>query len=362
LRNGAGTLDLTGGSLDALVTNIFIGHYLAGASLSESSSLIMPAGSLTADTLMLAEKTNTGAPVITATFTQGGGTVKIRSLVMGQDDGSGATARLLPAYNLNGGTFYAATIGTGGGTFAANSARTLNLNGGVLRNYDAATDLTVNGLDATAAGQVQVILGGGAQSVNADAGRTITFAANTAVSGAGSLVKDGAGMLVLAGANSFTGDTEILAGTLALSGAATLTNSPNLRLGAGATLDVSAMTTPLALVAGQTLAGTGAGCALAGSVDLGAGALALTYTNGQPTLNVSAGRGHGQWRDAAAGRQLQTGGGGRGRSRHRHAARQCHRQWRGRGGGRERQFAIDRRRTLFGRQSCAGGRAGELFP
>jgi autotransporter-associated beta strand protein len=289
LRNGAGTLDLTGGSLDALVTNIFIGHYLAGASLSESSSLIMPAGSLTADTLMLAEKTNTGAPVITATFTQGGGTVKIRSLVMGQDDGSGATARLLPAYNLNGGTFFAATIGTGGGTFAANSARTLNLNGGVLRNYDAATDLTVNGLDATAAGQVQVILGGGAQSVNADAGRTITFAANTAVSGAGSLVKDGAGMLVLAGANSFTGDTEILAGTLALSGAATLTNSPNLRLGAGATLDVSAMTTPLALVAGQTLAGTGAGCALAGSVDLGAGALALTYTNGQPTLNVSAG-------------------------------------------------------------------------
>jgi autotransporter-associated beta strand protein len=81
-----------------------------------------------------------------------------------------------------------------------------------------------------------------------------------ALSGGGSLITSGAGALTLNGANSYTGDTTINGGALILVGAAALpATSTVITVGAGATLDVTALTggPTLTLASGQTLQGNG---------------------------------------------------------------------------------------------------------
>jgi len=221
-RRGEGVVNLTGGSLDAFVGSLTIGRHVANAGNNDSSSLTMPAGSLNATTIILSDKTGTAGgavtgPTLTAVLTQGGGTVKANTIVMGQDSGvalNGGAARLLPTYNLNGGTLFAASIDGGGGNFAANSARTLNLNNATLRNYDSATDLSVSGVDATAAGKLNLVLGASGGTIYADSSRKITFDSFAPISGAGGLTKEGGGTLLLNNANTFLGNALVNAGTL----------------------------------------------------------------------------------------------------------------------------------------------------
>lgn len=146
---------------------------------------------------------------------------------------------LKPTYNLNGGTLYASSIAAGAGHFnAANSVRNLNLNGGTLRNYDAATDLTVSGVDATAGGLLNVVLGAGTQTIQADAGRTITFNNFAPISGAGGLDKNGLGTLVLNNASTFLGTFSINAGLVGGNGsiAAATTVTANGTLAPGSSI------------------------------------------------------------------------------------------------------------------------------
>jgi autotransporter-associated beta strand protein len=74
--------------------------------------------------------------------------------------------------------------------------------------------------------------------------------------GVGSLVKTGAGTLELDGANTYTGSTVISNGTLRLGPAAALASS-TVTVGAGASLDVSAISGGLTLAANQVLRGSG---------------------------------------------------------------------------------------------------------
>jgi len=72
------------------------------------------------------------------------------------------------------------------------------------------------------------------------------------------LTKTGAGILTLGGSNTYTGNTTIMAGKLALNGAGSINNSPVINVGAGAYFDVSGVTgSNYALASGQTLKGTG---------------------------------------------------------------------------------------------------------
>ena len=59
--------------------------------------------------------------------------------------------------------------------------------------------------------------------------------------GNGAINKDASGTVNLSGAMTYSGDTNINAGTLALSGSASLGTSPNIAVASGATLDVSAI-------------------------------------------------------------------------------------------------------------------------
>lgn len=212
-RTGQGTVDLTGGSLDALVTDVVIGRHIAGSSNADTSSLRMPSGTLTATSILLAEKTGTGTPTLTSTLTQGGGTVTVGTLTLGKDAAGGATPKLLPIYQLNGGSLHATAIVAGAGAFAADSSRSVNLAGGTLRNK-ASADLTVNGADATAGGRINLNVSA-ASAIHADASQSVVLGSNTALTGSGGLAKEGSGALRINGVSStYTGTLTVNAGVL----------------------------------------------------------------------------------------------------------------------------------------------------
>jgi len=63
------------------------------------------------------------------------------------------------------------------------------------------------------------------------------------ITDSGSVVKIGNGVLTLSNANTYTGDTTVTKGTLALAGAGSIAGSANVNVG-GATLDMSAVSSP----------------------------------------------------------------------------------------------------------------------
>jgi len=82
---------------------------------------------------------------------------------------------------------------------------------------------------------------------------------NNIVGGPGNLVKTGPGPLFLNAADTYSGNTELLAGFLFLINDGSISDSTNIILEAGTVLDVSARTDQtLTLSAGQTLQGIGA--------------------------------------------------------------------------------------------------------
>lgn len=110
-------------------------------------------------------------------------------------------------------------------------------------------------------------------------------------SGPGSLTKRGSGTLTINSPVSYTGDTIVSNGTLALIGSASLA-STNINIADGATLDMSGLSSsPYVLAAGRNLTNSSAALAgtLAGSVDASVGGIGLAYAAGTPSLNVTNG-------------------------------------------------------------------------
>ena len=121
---------------------------------------------------------------------------------------------------------------------------------------------TINGLNASAAlfpvqvgnsGTANGLLTVGANNANG------AYAGITLDSGAGktlSLVKIGTGTQAFSSALTHSGSTTVSNGTFALSGAATMTNTPTITVASGATLDASGIT-GLTVGSGQELTGNG---------------------------------------------------------------------------------------------------------
>ena len=77
------------------------------------------------------------------------------------------------------------------------------------------------------------------------------------LTGVGGVTVDGSGTWLLTGTNDYTGNTLINAGTMQLTGSASISSSAFICVTNGATFDVSGLTTTFNLAANQTLGGSG---------------------------------------------------------------------------------------------------------
>ncbi len=145
---------------------------------------------------------------------------------------------------------------------------------------------TVNGLSG--AGTVDGVSGTPTLTVG-DNDQTSSFTGvikNTASTLA--ITKIGNGIQTLSGANTYTGNTTINAGTLKLNAASSIANSPSIILASSANFDVSTLTSALALGSGQALKSSASGAATTATLTtvstknltLSAGGLAFTAYGG----------------------------------------------------------------------------------
>lgn len=179
-----------------------------------------------------------------------------------------------------------------GADYVFPSTTTLNLVSGSLNGrvnlngtHQAVAKLIIN--STTGNTRVMDSVGGG--SLSADhfdlrgAGTSATATSAGVLAGDGYLTKTTAGIITLGGVNTYTGDTLIEEGTLALSGSGSINNSANITIALGATLSVTGREDgTLHLGSSQTLSGNGT---VSGSVAVN-GTLAPGESIG--TLNTGA--------------------------------------------------------------------------
>lgn len=99
------------------------------------------------------------------------------------------------------------------------------------------------------------------------------------------LTKENSGKLTLSGANTYTGDTIVSNGTLAVSSSGTIAGSTNIILGPWTTFTPAGLT----LAAHQKLLPLDSTVTIAGALNIGRGTLALDYMVGTPALTVLGG-------------------------------------------------------------------------
>jgi autotransporter-associated beta strand protein len=258
VRNGGGIVDLSGGSVDAIVGDLTLSRHIAASANSETSTLTVAAGTITANRLVLGQKVNGGAnppsptfndPYLTATLNLNGGVINASTILIGEAlqgtnagvPNPGATNYIVNV-NLNGGELRAGAVGNNTGTHAAaydeaETVRNFNLGGGTLTHL-AGQDLLIDGgndLDAnpdTTGNLVSIRATAGGGAVRADAGRVVTLGANTRILSVPpaapedpqpvhTLGKTGEGDLVVNGAIAETVQIKVDAGRLVVDNGAT---------------------------------------------------------------------------------------------------------------------------------------------
>ena len=198
-------------------------------------------------------------------------------------------------------------LGAGGAIFVMEGATltiagTLTVNNNTVTGGNGGTGAAGTAEDGSAFGDGVFLQGSGTLTFNPDTGNTQTLA-NTITDQAGSggtgswaLTKNGAGTLTLSAANSYSGATNLSAGTLSLSGSGTLGNAAGALNLTGGTLDLGTTTQTRtgtitlngATVSNGTLSSSGTFDTQSGTISAvlaGTGTLAKTGTG---TVTLSA--------------------------------------------------------------------------
>ena len=241
--NPSFSIDTTGGSLDAMVDNLYIVNNNSGGG-SWVDSLSLSNGTLNAGNIyMCYDNGTTAATGAAAVINQNGGTV-LAGTVGFNNNVSTADPSVSSTYNLGKGTngaglLSANIIGIGATQAITNSSRaTLNFINGTIENYDPAlgqadsVGVVVGGFGSQQNLEISGLAGGGTTIDNltlnivlaatgthnfyAESGYTITEDTTALITGNGGLTANGPGRLILNGTNTYTGNTTVSAGTLEL--------------------------------------------------------------------------------------------------------------------------------------------------
>ena len=305
--SSGGVADLSGGTIDAVVTTTAVGTQATGNPQTGTGTLTVGAGTLNTGTLNVGvtNSANNGS-VAVGTLNQNGGTVLANRVNLATNAGTATTPTVNGAYYLgNGGAtpavLRAAAIGVtpGSGLNAAGTER-LVMNNATLANYNstgfaggnpsggaAVQNLTVAGLAGGGSGADErtllVTLAGASQTFSADANQSITIATTALINGNGGLTKAGSGSLVLAGSNTYGGGTTINAGTVVVNNSTgSATGGGSVAVASGGVLaGTGTVTGPVTITAGGRI--TGGGGATTGD------AIGLLTTTGAQAWNTGGG-------------------------------------------------------------------------
>ena len=126
---------------------------------------------------------------------------------------------------------------------------------------------------------------------------TLTLGGSGTTAGFGGLIAGNLGLvlkgsgstLILSNADTYTGNTTINAGALALKGGGSITGTPIIGIASGAIFNVSGLTTPFTLGGSQTLTNTGTGAVINGTNNTGSGTVAITYDGANPSFIITNG-------------------------------------------------------------------------
>ena len=246
------------------------------------------------------------------TLNMNGGTAYFAGGVM-HIGGNGTAGNVAGTLNMNSGSFSMATTNTtvpmvlgvlsgnlgtnnlNGGTLSVNqivkgnvgATAIFNFNGGTLRAVNGALATNfLTGLDTANVRNNGALIDN--NGFNLTVGQSLV---HSTVAGDnvkdGGLTSSGSGSLTLTGGCTYTGNTTISAGRLALSGSGSIANSASIVVAGGATLDVSAVT--FALGSSQVLSNSTSTATLNGNVDASAGTISLNYSSGTPSFAVTNG-------------------------------------------------------------------------
>ena len=202
----------------------------------------------------------------TANMTQSGGTVTANGIQFG---GTAGTYNAASSANLtlSGGVLYVGAQGITKGSGANDLATNIKLQAGTIGasdNWSSSLDMKL-GTTGTTGGPTFQAATSGTVSKNI----TLTGVLSDDTGATGTLTKTGAGTLTLSGSNTYTGATNVNAGTLVLGNAGALSASSSLAMANGTSLSLTTPSTVNAL----SFAGTGT--------------LNFDFTGGAKTLTVS---------------------------------------------------------------------------
>ncbi|WP_304350731.1 Ig-like domain-containing protein, partial [Comamonas testosteroni] len=227
------------GSQTLIFTSAFSSGMSLAGNLSIAESLTINADS--ASGLSINGSTITLGGGTTLNFTNATGTVTIASTLAGSGSLSkaGASGTLVLSSTSNEANMSGGITVSGGSLEISNddqlSSGTLTLNGGTLTNNS--TGFTIDNAIAIGASGGTINVGGGAGATQ--------LTLSGVISGSGTLVKNGQGILQLDGYNTYTGATNVTAGTLianhanalgTLAGATTVSSGATVRIAGGLTI------------------------------------------------------------------------------------------------------------------------------
>lgn len=258
-KTGSGTMVLGGNNTFSGGTNVSAGTLQINATdrLSNTGALTISGGTFslqtfneTAGAVSLTSGSITGSG--SATLTGSSYTVESGSVTAILAGSGSLTKTTSGTVTLSGANTYTGGTTINAGTLVANSAASLGATSGGL-TLNGGTLEIATGFSTTRA----ITVGNAASTVRVDASQTFTIA--TAVGGIGTFNKTGSGTLVLSAASTYSGGTNVSAGTFQLSASNRLADAGAVTV-AGGTLDLQTFSDTVGAVSltSGTISGSGA--------------------------------------------------------------------------------------------------------